>query len=423
MTEAPAWPVSESIRDVIANAHLCVVAVASLCAWDWLALLPLEYRFISSARWTPLKVAYLVNRYWTLILMAITVVFFVAELIRVQACSSYGRVMPGGTIVTVTACSTILTIRTWAFYAKSMRILAILCVFMVCQIGVMAFATSRFLMIAFPRPLRGCVYTGSLGKQGYLVAFWAVPLAFNTTVILLTIYRTAGDSRQALFVLKLIRYLSKIQIRQDTGSGRRGRVVTMFLSDAGFYFVVILAVNVLNIALFSQSDEMLQPFGQPFATGLTSLMARPHAARIVLHLHSTSNSADTSTTNPAVYLPAYAMSPLPSSPKPIRPYSTPLRTVKRSESPFRRNHSPSTAPIVSMLTPGAELPLSVRVALRGIGNDESELGIEESKEERYRRRRDMRSTSVAGVRVERETVAVVEREESSDVEVGRSRAL
>lgn len=57
----------ESIRSQTIASHQYLIAWTTILAWDWLALLPSEYRHIWKARWTPLKVVFLLNRYGVLV--------------------------------------------------------------------------------------------------------------------------------------------------------------------------------------------------------------------------------------------------------------------------------------------------------------------------------------------------------------------
>lgn len=76
--------------------------------------------------------------------------------------------------------------------------------------------------------------------------------------------------------------------------------------------------------------------------------------------------------------------------------------------------------------------MQVRVALRGIGTDEVEMGLKSEREEQAERERQAkkrhqsdgpRSTSVGGgIRVERELVVSIDDGNEDEIEVGRSRS-
>ncbi|GAA5930464.1 DUF6533 domain-containing protein [Sporobolomyces koalae] len=56
-----------------------LVAWTAILAWDWLATLPSEVKYIWFAkRWTPLRVVFLLNRYGTLVIQVIALVMIVA---------------------------------------------------------------------------------------------------------------------------------------------------------------------------------------------------------------------------------------------------------------------------------------------------------------------------------------------------------
>jgi len=64
----------EGIRGQVVSQQQYVIVWTALLYWDWLALIPLEYKYIWKARWTWLKLIFLLNRYgvlmWNFVSMA-----------------------------------------------------------------------------------------------------------------------------------------------------------------------------------------------------------------------------------------------------------------------------------------------------------------------------------------------------------------
>lgn len=148
------------------------------------------------------------------------------------------------------------------------------------------------------------------------------------------------------------------------------------------------------------------------STVLTSLMVRlfwlhsnrspmfdatSQASRLVLHLH-TSTASNQSASHPRTPLPPHPSNFAPMKP-PVPPRAPPLASFSLQE--------------------GEEMPMAVRVALRGIGNDEHELGIKDQEElrEDRRARAGAHGQSLSGIRVDREMIVQVDEES----EVGLSK--
>ena len=68
----------ETIRSQTIASHQYLIAWTTILVWDWLALLPSEYRYIWKARWTPLKIVFLLNRYGVLVCQILTTAMILA---------------------------------------------------------------------------------------------------------------------------------------------------------------------------------------------------------------------------------------------------------------------------------------------------------------------------------------------------------
>jgi len=51
----------DKMKGEIYASQIYLIVFTSLCIWDWLLLLPLEYLYIHRATWSPLKVFYLLK--------------------------------------------------------------------------------------------------------------------------------------------------------------------------------------------------------------------------------------------------------------------------------------------------------------------------------------------------------------------------
>lgn len=292
-----------------------LIVMVAVLVWDSLCTLNLERKFIWRARWTPLKVAYLINRYWTLALACITTVLIQTN-VPVHICLKIARIEPGGIVLTIMACAAILTIRVWAIVSRAVHfendflissqyercyyILAFLVSLMLAEFIVLCLAVIQFSRacvcaggsklttspaVSLPSNLPGCVTAGKPGSRGWAVAFWAAPLLFDTVIILLTVHRILYYRRVAAFI----------------------PVLSVFGKDGGLYYMVIFTVDLINILFFAQRIQALQSINSAASLVLTSLMVRPtpratllsmrQASRIVLNLHQSNHLASNSSGN------------------------------------------------------------------------------------------------------------------------------
>ncbi|KAL8279828.1 hypothetical protein RQP46_007678 [Phenoliferia psychrophenolica] len=170
-----------------AKTYLIKVVTCILC-WDSLSTLATEIRYIWKAKLTPLKVAYLINRYWTFLAMIFSTILIIRG-VPPGVCAKAAFFEPGSVIVTLMSCSTILTIRMHALFGRSARVLTFLCLLMLGELAVLCVATTQFEAIALPAGINGCVATGKQGNAGFITAFAAAPLAFDSVIVVMTIHR------------------------------------------------------------------------------------------------------------------------------------------------------------------------------------------------------------------------------------------
>ncbi|KAM0751467.1 hypothetical protein T439DRAFT_355387 [Meredithblackwellia eburnea MCA 4105] len=284
--------------------------------------------------------------------------------INPHVCKHLALFEPGSTIVTVMACAIILTIRIYAIYHKSKRILVILCMGMLCELAILSLATSQFKPLSLPSQIKGCVATGQNGNSGFVIAFWAAPLFFDSLVMILTVWRV-------------------VTLRRD--SGGQVPILNTFLQDGAFYYGVILVADTINIAFYAQPDTTIQTINAPLSTVLTSLMA----SRLVLSLHGTVSPPSSGEHFQRVpgaghpSLPLVPLSPLKQPRRVAQSVTSRRETTSHPLHSFRGTPSPPLAHFT--LQSANQMPHAVRVALRGIGNDEVELGLKTVDEEQRER--------------------------------------
>lgn len=77
-----------TIRAQLDAANSYLIAWTAILYWDWLSTLPKEIEFIWRAKVTPLKVAFLAQRYGTLVFMATAATLLLADVPTSEPCLS-----------------------------------------------------------------------------------------------------------------------------------------------------------------------------------------------------------------------------------------------------------------------------------------------------------------------------------------------
>ncbi|KAG8712033.1 hypothetical protein FRC08_015121 [Ceratobasidium sp. 394] len=128
------------------------------------------------------------------------------------------------------------------------------------QVIVMATSILHSTRIPLPEGLVGCIMTG---RGEYLAAFWLAPLAMDTVITTLTVFKT-------------LKYL-----RQQHG---HIELVKIILRDGLLYFAVILVANLSNCLVYYLAPPDLKVIGASFSQIITIMMI----SRLQLNLRSDS---------------------------------------------------------------------------------------------------------------------------------------
>ncbi|GAA6059188.1 hypothetical protein JCM10212_005533 [Sporobolomyces blumeae] len=186
--------------------------------------------------------------------------------------------------------ATIMSIRVYALYNQSRKILFVLIGIVALELAAMIAATTRFYPLNVPPDfgdlvnLRGCVATSKDGRASHIVAiFWASPLAFDTAILALTVYNILVLNRRA----------------------RHLPVLATILRDGLLFFGVISFVNLSNVVLYAQSDPVVRNFNNPTSVALTGILC----SRLVLslfNLDSTPPVRTSTTTQLSGWVPPFS---------------------------------------------------------------------------------------------------------------------
>lgn len=250
--------------------------------------LPAEIERIWRRKFTYVSVLYLLNRYYGLLEFAMVVPLMttpITNLFSIEACSKIYRWEPVGALITTVLSQAIMGSRVYAMYGKSWVVAGILGTIMSAEFGVQAYT----LTVVFPAPSPApgipvpCV---AVGPKKYLVAFWAIPLLFDTVTFLLTFYKSYT--------------FWKAESKSPT--------ISVLFRDGLVYFAAIFSMNLINVILFVTQDTTLQAVNLPATLMLNIIMS----CRLVLNLRAPQSVYKISDNPSGVKLPMYQQ---PSPPK------------------------------------------------------------------------------------------------------------
>ncbi|KAF8959372.1 hypothetical protein BDZ97DRAFT_1761410 [Flammula alnicola] len=161
----------------------------------------------------------------------------------------------------------IMILRVYALYNRSLSILIFLMVLWATQIAMSAVGLHQGFAVPLPPTLIGCILTGS---SPIFPSVWVTPLATDTSIFALTLWRT----RQYL---------------RDSGVTP---TMHIFIRDGFFYFLAIFVANLMNTLIYFLSPADLKAVGASFSQLITAVMV----SRLVLNLRYGSSFEDVTPT-------------------------------------------------------------------------------------------------------------------------------
>jgi len=239
---------------------LWTVGMFCIFGWDYFMNLPNEIERIWKRKFSYISWLYLFNRYYGLLEFSLVVVLIttpITNAFSVESCKKVFLWQPVGALVSTFISQTIMGSRVYALYGNSKILAGGLSVIMVAEFIVHVYTLTR--VFPAPAPAPGipipCV---AIGPTQWLVSFWAIPLVFDTTTFLLTLYKTVGYWRT----------------RVDSPT------LAVLFRDGLSYFTAIFTMNLVNVVLFVTQNTTLQAANLPATLMLNVLMS----CRLVLNL-------------------------------------------------------------------------------------------------------------------------------------------
>ncbi|KAJ7485816.1 hypothetical protein FB451DRAFT_1083318 [Mycena latifolia] len=249
---------------VVNASQIYIACTTSILIWDWLSCLPQEWRSIWKweGGWSAIKVLYLVVRYYTLLVLVVTDVWFFATWSE-SSCARHVRILPGIAVFIDLAIESVLAIRIYAIYGCDRKIgvflVALIAGFLGVMIAVPILAFDYTRLPSWPGP---CIVTGrpSIAGPKFIIAFYAAPMTLDMIMTAMTVYRVIEENR----------------------TGGSSSLMNRVVRGGLLYFFAITSLNMLNVIFFIQKDKFIQALNASMSIQISSVLC----CRLILNLRS-----------------------------------------------------------------------------------------------------------------------------------------
>ncbi|KAJ7034231.1 hypothetical protein C8F04DRAFT_1395665 [Mycena alexandri] len=239
------------------------IAAYTVVLFDYLQTLPAEYRFYARQKGffkiSTACILFIMVRYLGILTLSVGVVGFFYHGFSAKACSHFFWAVPIFKLFLYLASQAILTLRTYAVSRKSPVILRLLLIlFLVC-------AASQCVSTFWKRiPFQQASNCTSGNLPGVKVAslYYAACLVFDAVTMAIS-----------------AAYLWKFS-NSSRASNNIGRLTKMMLEDGIVYFVVLSAMNIVNLIFFQSRDTVLQSSAASLGYAVTMIFS----SRFILNL-------------------------------------------------------------------------------------------------------------------------------------------
>ncbi|RDB20003.1 hypothetical protein Hypma_012882 [Hypsizygus marmoreus] len=241
---------------------LWTVGMFCIFGWDYFMNLPKEIERIWKRKFSYVSAMYVANRYYGLIQFAVVIWLIttpVTNAVSVETCLKIFRWQPVGALISTVLSQVIMGSRVYALYGRSNAILGILAFIMLAEFIIHAYTLT--LVFPAPSPAPGVVVPCvAIGPTKWLVAFWAMPLAYDSVTFLMTLYKSIEHWQN---------YVSS-------------STLSLLFRDGLIYFAAIFSMNLINVVLFVTQSPSLQAVNLPATLMLNIIMS----CKLVLNLRA-----------------------------------------------------------------------------------------------------------------------------------------
>ncbi|KAJ7825335.1 hypothetical protein B0H13DRAFT_2290749 [Mycena leptocephala] len=256
------------------------VAAYTVALFDYLQTLPAEYRLYAKQK-GPLNLSiacilFILVRYLGVLAISMGVIGFFYHGFSKEACSHFFWVVPIFKLFLYLASQAVLTLRTYAVSRKSPTILRLLIVlFFACTVV-------RLLHCMHARR----ILTRTTDQGEFVSTFWK-RIPFQQSISC-TSGNLPGVKVASLFYAVCLVFdavtmiISAIYLWKFSNSSRTSftRLTRMMLEDGIMYFLVLSAMNIVNLIFFQSRDTILQSSASSLGYAVTMIFS----SRFILNL-------------------------------------------------------------------------------------------------------------------------------------------
>ncbi|TFK75040.1 hypothetical protein BDN72DRAFT_605914 [Pluteus cervinus] len=244
--------------------HLRYAMAGAYCIqiYDWIAMARLEHRFVHRApTWTLMKGAYLICRYYPLVVVPIVMWQYLGNF-TLETCKS--MVLPINAIMTpfLFTAQGVMLVRAYAFTGRKPQILALLLVFYAILLGVDFWV---FCDHYAPPPV---AYYEAVGVTGCFPDHGSGELHFRLGLV-----KLAATSMDLVSLLVVMIHCRKTYRSQ-------GVLVSFFVNQGLGAFAAITAINMACAIFYYQPNSAYDRVGLPFVLVVPNVIA----CRVILEL-------------------------------------------------------------------------------------------------------------------------------------------
>ncbi|KAL5526964.1 hypothetical protein ACEPAF_8693 [Sanghuangporus sanghuang] len=261
--------VTESTEQIFILQYYSLASVV-LLYYDHLLTFPMEVRRVWRRRLTLSSVLFLVNRYVVFGGYIFVLILSSSLSDRVQFCKWFCRVGGYLSLLTQIIASILLSLRTYALYNRSWKVLCF-----VSLLGLSTIMTSAWTISG----VFGILVSFGLAGGGGGVFRTCISGQVKATTFLSAIFDGI------VFLLTFIRTLQIV--RQNKKSGARADLPHLLMRDGSIYFAVMIVANLVNVIIFSDHSIPSTEFAQSTGNNamLSHVISVTMISRLVLNLH------------------------------------------------------------------------------------------------------------------------------------------
>ncbi|KAJ7035541.1 hypothetical protein C8F04DRAFT_510764 [Mycena alexandri] len=231
-----------------------ILAVNSLMLYEWLATLPDEVELIYPSRWNSIKAAYLLCRYYALLVWSL-VVFGYAANHTAQTCAKWTRIISSVLLPLQILAPGVMLMRAYAFAGRSVRVLVFLLSFYAALVGIAVWFFCFDIV-----PLTDLAFE-ILGGTGCFPDFTAPHVAMR---LVLTMGASMGMDLISLSIIAIY------CVRARSTRGSLGRT---FINQGLGAFAVVVMVHGVALGVYFSPLGFHNGVGLPYILVIPNLIA------------------------------------------------------------------------------------------------------------------------------------------------------